>query len=43
MFINRLVLLILLFSSYAHAELNIQNWKTPNGTQVYFGLLVSNG
>jgi len=36
MFINRLVLLILFFSSYAHAELSIQNWKTPNGSQVYF-------
>jgi zinc protease len=36
MFINRLVFLILFFSSYAHAELNIQNWKTPNGSQVYF-------
>jgi zinc protease len=36
MFINRLVLLILFFSSYAYADLNIQNWKTPNGTQVYF-------
>ena len=33
---NRLVLLILFFSSYAHAELNIQNWKTPNGSQVFF-------
>ena len=32
MFINRLVLLILFFSSSAHAELNIQNWKTPNGS-----------
>ena len=36
MFINRFVLLILFFSSYAHAELRIQNWKTPNGSQVYF-------
>jgi zinc protease len=36
MFINRLVLLILFFSSYAYADLNIQNWKTPNGTKVYF-------
>ncbi|MDC0932114.1 pitrilysin family protein [Methylophilaceae bacterium] len=37
MFINRLVFLfILFFSSFASADLNIQNWKTPNGTQVYF-------
>ena len=36
MFINRLVLLILFFSSYAHAELSIQNWKTPNGSQGLF-------
>ena len=36
MFINRLFLLILFFSSYAYADLNIQNWKTPNGSKVYF-------
>ena len=37
MFINRLVFLFFLFfSSYAIADLNIQNWKTTNGTQVYF-------
>ena len=37
MFINRLVFLyILFFSSFVSADLNIQNWKTPNGTQVYF-------
>ena len=37
MFINRLVFLfILFFSSFASADLNIKNWKTPNGTQVYF-------
>ncbi|MDA7842831.1 insulinase family protein [Methylophilaceae bacterium] len=37
MFINRLVFLyILFFSSFASADLNIQNWKTLNGTQVYF-------